>query len=93
MTDKRRNLIETAQILIARHFARLFSRSFHFVSLRAHCRRDACAPSKVRAFLFHDSATYPTSRKSKLQKGAALLLTIAQQFIAGIRLSGRAKSA
>ena len=38
-------MIETAQILIARHFARLFSRSFHFVSLRAHCRRDACAPS------------------------------------------------
>src|SRR2546426_4474547 len=45
MTEERRNLIETAQILIARHFARLFSRSFHFVSLRAHCRRDACAPS------------------------------------------------
>src|SRR5712691_5276782 len=58
MTDEKRKLIETAQILIARHFARLFSRSFHFVSLRAHCRRGehpsgaaplgtphACAPS------------------------------------------------
>jgi hypothetical protein len=33
MTDERRNLIETAQILIARHFARRFrarSASFHF---------------------------------------------------------------
>ena len=29
MTNERRNLIETTQILIARHFARLFSRSFH----------------------------------------------------------------
>src|SRR5213593_1993666 len=67
MTDERRNLIETAQMFIARHFARLFSRSFHFASLRAHCRRDACAPSRMRAFLFHDSATQlfesPNSRE------------------------------
>src|SRR5712691_7416023 len=70
MADEGRSFIETAQILIARHLARRFSRSFHFVSLRAHCRRDehpsgaaplgtphACAPSKMRAFLFHASAT------------------------------------
>ena len=77
MTDKRRNLIETAQILIARHFARLFSRSFHSFhfaltagetpALPARCEAQ---PAKIRDLVTAIQKLHPTGtylERGKLQ--------------------------